>query len=175
MVRHSKVHHIVPILCPGQSTLNVPRRKALALPTPQRSWSHIALDFVTDIPESLSNTIILVVLDQFSCSLHLIPLPVLPTAFETMELVFNHMFRYYSISDDIVSDRWVQFTSRVWFMFMEKLEVSVSFSSGYHPQSNRQVGCANQEIGRFPRMFCSEKQGDWSQFFPWVEYAQNSL
>lgn len=74
---------------------------------PQHPRSHIVLDFVTNLPESFANTVIMVVLAQFSCSLHLIPLPMLPTAFETAELCFNHLFRDYGILEDIINNRWV--------------------------------------------------------------------
>ncbi len=38
------------------------------LPVPQRPWSHIAIDFVTDLPNSSGNTTILKVVDRFSKS-----------------------------------------------------------------------------------------------------------
>lgn len=40
-----------------------------------REWSHTALDFVTGIPPSISNTMILTVVDCFSMGAHFIPLP----------------------------------------------------------------------------------------------------
>lgn len=95
--------------------------KLMSLPIPQHPWSHIALYFFTDLPEFQGNIVILVALDQFSCSLCLIPLPAIPTPFKTIELVFNHLFRYYSIPEDIISDRGVQFMSRVWSSFMDNL------------------------------------------------------
>ena len=38
-----------------------------------------------------------------------------------------------------MSDRGPQFTSRVWKAFMERLGISVSLTSGFHPESNGQV------------------------------------
>ncbi len=43
-------------------------------------------------------------MDRFSKSCHLIPLKNLPTAMETAEQMFNHMFRYFGIPEEIVSD-----------------------------------------------------------------------
>lgn len=74
-----------------------------------------------------------------------------------------------------MSDRGPQFTSHVWESFMEKLGITVSLTSGYHPQANGQVERANQEIGRFLRTFCSTNPEDWSRFLPWAEYVKNSL
>ncbi len=46
--------------------------------------------------------------------------------------------------------------------------VTVSLSSGYHPQTNGQTERKIQEIGRYLRAY-------WNRFLPWAEYAQNSL
>ena len=71
------------------------------------------MDFLTDIPPSQGSTTILYVVDRFSKSCHLIPLPGLPTALQTAEALFTHVFRHYGVPEDIVSDRGPQFTSSV--------------------------------------------------------------
>ncbi|KAI2646332.1 Transposon Tf2-9 polyprotein [Labeo rohita] len=145
------------------------------LPIPQRPWSHLSIDFVTDLPPSQEFTTILVIIDRFSKSCRLIPLKGLPTAMETVLALFNHVFRVYGLPEDIVSDRGTQFTSQVWKAFCKQLDINVSLTSGYHPQSNGQVERLNQEIGRYLRTYCSREQHRWSEFLPWAEYAQNSL
>uniref|UniRef100_A0AAZ3S295 Tf2-1-like SH3-like domain-containing protein n=1 Tax=Oncorhynchus tshawytscha TaxID=74940 RepID=A0AAZ3S295_ONCTS len=49
---------------------------------------------------------------------------------------------------------------------MECLGVSLSLTSGFHPESNGQVERVNQNVGRFLRSYCQ----DWPR-----EWAQNSL
>ncbi len=109
------------------------------LPVPRRPWSHIAIDFVTDLPSSRNYTTILTVIDRFSKACCLIPLNKLPIAFETEEVLVEQVFRFYGHPEDIVSDRGPQFTSRVWAAFCQHLNINVSLTSGYHPQSNGQV------------------------------------
>lgn len=145
------------------------------LPIPQHPWSHLAVDFVTDLPSSNGNTTILTIIDRFSKACRLIQLKGLPTAMETAQALFHHVFRAYGIPEDIVSDRGSQFTSRVWQAFCKQLDINVSLTSGYHPQANGQVERLNQELGRYLRSFCSREQQRWSDFLPWAEYAQNSL
>ncbi len=72
-----------------------------------------------------------------------------------------------------VSDRGLQFTSRVWQAFCKQLDINVSLSSGYHPESNGQVERLHQEIGCYIRTYCSREQDKWSNFLPWAKYAQN--
>lgn len=145
------------------------------LPIPQRPWSHLSIDFVTDLPRSEGNTTILVICDRFSKSCRLVPLKGLPMAMETAQALFHHVFRVYGIPEDIVSDRGSQFTSRVWKAFCKQLDINVSLTSGYHPQANGQVERLNQELGRYLRSYCSQEQERWAEFLPWAEYARNSL
>ncbi|KAK3574288.1 hypothetical protein QTP86_004365 [Hemibagrus guttatus] len=57
------------------------------LPIPQRPWSHLSVDFLTDLPDSGGHT-------------------------ATAEALFLHVFRNFGLPEDIVSDRGPQFTSR---------------------------------------------------------------
>ncbi|KAK3548346.1 hypothetical protein QTP70_010577 [Hemibagrus guttatus] len=77
---------------------------------------------------------------------------------DTAECLFNHVFRYYGLPEDIVSDRGSQFTSRLWRAFFKHLGVTVSLSSGYHPQTNGQTERKIQEVGRFLRTSCHSHQ-----------------
>ncbi|KAL0180477.1 hypothetical protein M9458_022883 [Cirrhinus mrigala] len=161
--------------CITKPSKQLPAGLLQPLPIPQRPWSHIAIDFVTDLPSSAGHTTILTVIDRFSKSCRLIPLPKLPTALETAETLCNYVFRFYGLPEDIVSDRGPQFTSRLWSAFFKSLNVNISLTSGYHPESNGQSERLNQEIIRFLRSYCHRNQADWSKFLFWAEYAQNSI
>ncbi|KAL0175542.1 hypothetical protein M9458_027872, partial [Cirrhinus mrigala] len=165
--------------CSVCNTSKVPRQLPAGLlqplPVPNRPWSHIAVDFITDLPASNGLTTILSVVDRFSKGCRFIPFPKLPTAMETAEALCNSVFRFYGLPEDIVSDRGPQFTSRLWTSFFRLLGVNVSLTSGYHPQANGQVERLNQELTRFLRSYCQDHQEDWSRFLLWAEYAQNSI
>ncbi len=82
----------------------LPEGKLVPLPIPRRPWSHLGIDFATDIPPSHGYTTILVVVDRFSKACKRIPLRGLPTAFETAEPLLHHVFSNFGIPEDIVSD-----------------------------------------------------------------------
>lgn len=65
----------------------------MLLPIPNRPWSHLAIDFITDPPLSDTFTCILVTIYRFSIACKLIPLPRLPTSLETAEALFTHVLR----------------------------------------------------------------------------------
>ncbi len=173
LTRLHSSNNVQPTICPNHLTNS--RWAVTASARSSMAWSHIAIDFVTDLPNSRNYTTILTVIDRFSKACRLIPLPKLPSAFETAEVLLEQVFHFHGLPDDIVSDRGPQFTSRVWKSFCQQLNINISLTSGYHPQSNGQVERLNQEITRFLRSYCHQNQNDWSQFLIWAEYAQNSL
>jgi hypothetical protein len=75
------------------------------LPVPHHPWSHISLNFVTGLPPSDGNTVILMVVDRFSKAAHFIPLPKLPSAKETAQFMVQHVFWIHGLPVDMVSDR----------------------------------------------------------------------
>ncbi|KAI2644393.1 Transposon Tf2-6 polyprotein [Labeo rohita] len=163
-------------VCATGKTSNRPPDGLLQpLPIPSRPWSHIALDFVTALPPSQGNTVVLTVVDRFSKAAHFIPLPKLPSAKETALTVVNHVFRLHGHPTDVVSDRGPQFVSKFWREFCKLLGVTVSLSSGFHPQSNGQTERANQDLERTLRCLVSKNPSSWSQQLSMVEYAHNSL
>ncbi|KAK3574552.1 hypothetical protein QTP86_009552 [Hemibagrus guttatus] len=164
-----------PTYAQAQTSRQLPEGLLEPLPNPRRPWSHLSVDFLTDLPDSGGFTTVMVIVDWFSKGCKLIPLKGLPTAMQSAEAMFNHVFRNFSLPKDIVSNRGLQFTSRVWGSLCARLGIGVSLSSGYHPQSNGQAERLNQEIRRFLRTYCSRQQHHWSEFLPWAEYAQNSL
>ncbi len=130
---------------------------------------------MTELPKSEGHTCILVAVDRFSKACKLIPLRRLPTVLETAEQLFAHVFRNYGIPEDIIPDRGPQFISQVWKAFFCLLGVTVSLSSGYHPQMNGQAERKIQELGHYLQAYCQEDQYGWNRFLPWAKYAQNSL
>uniref|UniRef100_A0A674NCH2 Gypsy retrotransposon integrase-like protein 1 n=1 Tax=Takifugu rubripes TaxID=31033 RepID=A0A674NCH2_TAKRU len=148
----------------SKSSHRAPAGLLQPLPIPPRPWSHIAVDFVTGLPPSEGNTTILTVVDRFSKAVHFVPLPKLPTALETANLLIQHVFRLHGIPQDIVSDRGPQFTSQVWKAFCRALGTTPSLTSGYHPHLEASLRCV---VSRLP--------SSWASHLPWVEYAHNSL
>uniref|UniRef100_A0A673AT68 Gypsy retrotransposon integrase-like protein 1 n=1 Tax=Sphaeramia orbicularis TaxID=375764 RepID=A0A673AT68_9TELE len=163
-------------VCAACKTSNKPPVGQLhPLPVPSRPWSNVSLDFVTGLPLSDGNTTLLTIVDRFSKMAHFVPLPKLPSAKETAEAMLYHVCRLHGFPRDIVSDRGPQFVARFWRAFCSLIGVSVSLSSGYHPQSNGQTEQLNQVLEAGLRVLASQNPASWSRQLIWVEYAHNSL
>ncbi|KAK3525961.1 hypothetical protein QTP70_011398 [Hemibagrus guttatus] len=138
------------------------------------------MDFITGLPLSQGNTVIMVIVDRFSKAARFVPLPKLPTAKETADLIITHVFRVFGILQDIVSDRGPQFSSRFWRAFCQSLGASVSLErakelSGFHPESNGQTERLNQDLETTLRCMAANNPSSWSSFVMWAEYAHNTL
>ncbi|KAK3538189.1 hypothetical protein QTP70_032943, partial [Hemibagrus guttatus] len=145
------------------------------LPVPQRPWSHLSMDFLTDLPSSRGFTTVMVVINQFSKASFLevdshegiTPSTTvcgnsLPTCISQFRITGGH------IGALSLRPGCGERSAIGWAL-------NISLSSSYHPQSNGQAEHLNQEIERFLRTYCSREQQRWSEFLPWAEYAQNSL
>ncbi|XP_062418964.1 uncharacterized protein LOC134131237 [Pungitius pungitius] len=163
-----------PVCAQTKTPRQLPAGELVPLPTPQRPWSHVAVDFLTDLPASEGFTTILVLVDRFSKMCRFIPLCNLPSAIEMAECLFLQVFRPFGLPEEIISDRGPQFTSQVWRAFCNRLGIKVKLTSGYHPETNGQTERLNQELGKYLRGYCLQHPHDWSRYVAWAEYAQNS-
>ncbi|KAL0192526.1 hypothetical protein M9458_010822, partial [Cirrhinus mrigala] len=161
-------------ICARSKNPNAPSTGELQpLPIPKRPWTHISLDFVSGLPESLGKNTILTIVDRFSKAVHLVALSGLPSAKTTAELILEHVVRLHGFPQDIVSDRGPQFTAKFWQAFCRLVGTTSSLSSGFHPQTNGQTERANQQLERFLRCFASEHQRSWASYLVWAELSNN--
>lgn len=164
------------IICSqNKSVHTAPQGLLHPLPIPGRPWSHISMDFISGLPPSDGNTVILVIVDRFSKACRFIPLPKLPSAPETAEIVCQYVFRTFGLPLDVVSDRGPQFTSQFWRAFCKLVGAKVSLSSGFHPESNGQTERVNQDLETTLRCLASNNPSTWSRYVIWAEYAHNTL
>uniref|UniRef100_A0A8C6K8C5 Integrase catalytic domain-containing protein n=1 Tax=Nothobranchius furzeri TaxID=105023 RepID=A0A8C6K8C5_NOTFU len=133
------------------------------------------MDFITGLPNSKGKTVILTVVDRFSKMVHAIPLQRLPSAQQLAEVVVRHVFRLHGLPENITSDRGPQFVAAFWKEFCRLLGITVSLSSGFHPQTNGQVERFNQDLETTLRAMCLKNPQTWSSQLPWAEYSHNTL
>jgi len=100
-----------------------------------KPWTHISTDFITDLPESESNTIILVVVDRFTKMAHFIPIkkndsPTVARAY------LENIWKYHGFPEDVVSDRDSTFTGSFFPDLYNYLGIERSMSTAYHPQTD---------------------------------------
>ena len=146
----------------------------IPIPTPDRPWIHISMDFITDLPLSNGFDSILVVVDYFTKMGHFLATNKTCTAFQLAELLIPNLFRLHGLPDKIVSDRGPQFVSKFWQRFCELAKIKRSLSTAFHPQTDGQTERLNQTLETMIRSYINFQQNDWQQILPILEFAYNN-
>ena len=114
------------------------------LELPQAPWQSIAMDFITDLPQSMSCTELWVVVDRFSKMAHFIPLsPGGKTAEDLARIFAREIWRLHGLPRDIVSDRDSRFTADIGRVFLTTLGIHPEMSTAFHLQTNGQTEGTN--------------------------------
>lgn len=144
------------------------------LPIPQRPWSSVSMDFITDLPPSATFDAICVVVDRLTKMAHFIPCRKSISGEETAKLFLDNIYRYHGLPDDIISDRGPQFISRFWRSLFEILKVDIKLSSAFHPQTDGQTERVNQVLEQYLRCTINYQQDDWTSYLSLAEFAYNN-
>ena len=118
------------------------RLMPLALPT--RKWEHVAIDFVTGMPEDSGMNAIMTVVDKATKMCHFILCSEAVAAKGTAQLYWNNMGKLHGIPAVIISDRDSRFTSRFWRELWRILGTDLRMGSGFHLESSGQVERFNE-------------------------------
>ena len=79
---------------------------------PEKKWSEVSLDFITDLPPTRNkNDSILTVVDKATCMVHLIPCKKSIIAAKTAKIFWDNIVKLHGIPAVLYSDRGTQFTS----------------------------------------------------------------
>lgn len=145
------------------------------LPTPERAWDYITMDFVTYLPKCQGFDAILVVVDRLTKLRHYIPCHTTDGAEETARLFTQNIFRLHGRPIDIVSDRDAKFMSDFWQHLSRRLKIKSSPSTAYHPETDGQTERMNAILECHLRSYVSYLQNDWVEWLPLAEFSANSM
>jgi len=135
-----------------------PYRLLQPLAIPEKHWSSISLDFITDLPNSNNYTIILIVVDRLLKMGHFIPLKKLPSTEETSKIILDNIFKLHGILKEIISDRGKQFHSKFFKQFCKLLHCESKLFTAHHQQTDGQTERLNSIIEQYLRCFTNNSQ-----------------
>ena len=124
------------------------------LPIPPSAWSSVSMDYIIELPLSDGFNAILVCVDRLTKMTHFCPITTNVTAEDTAQLYLQYVFKHHGLSDDIVSDRGSQFTSRFATRLLHLCKIHSNKSTAFHPQSDDQTERVNQVLEQYLRIFC---------------------
>ena len=164
--------------CDTCSRSKIPRHRPYGLlhplPVPEKPWSSISMDFITDLPDSKSFDTIMVVVDRLTKMAHFVPCNKTITGEETAKLFIDNIYKYHGFPEDIISDRGSQFVSKFWKTLFKILGVQINLSSAYHPQTDGQTERVNQVLEQYLRCTINYHQDNWTDLLSLAEVAYNN-
>jgi len=145
------------------------------LELPYAPWQSIAMDFITELPESEGCDQLWVVIEGFNKMAHFLPLWKEGKTAVDLAIVFaREIWKLHSLSTDIVSDRDSSFTSEIWKEFLRLSGIRPRMLTAFHPQTDGQTERLNQMIEAYLRVFVSKEQDDWVRLLPMAEFTYNN-
>jgi hypothetical protein len=169
------IHNYINGCATCQATKVHPRTRIPLQPNqvPSGIWESVTMDFVTDLPPTNDYDSMFVVVDRFSKAVIASPCRKDITAEQTSKLYLEQVWRRTGLPQQVISDRGPQFASKVMQELWEKLGVKSSLSTAFHPQTDGETECVNQEIEQFFHVFCNFQQDNWADLLPFAEFAHN--
>lgn len=134
----------------------------------------VHIDFLGPLPETSSgNTNILVMIDQFTKWVEIVPLPS-QTAEVTAKAAVNEFFTRFGCPFSIHSDQGRNFESQLFKSLCETFKIYKTRTTPYRPSANGQVERVNRTLMDAVRCFVSKTQKDWDEFLPQLACALRS-
>jgi RNase H-like domain found in reverse transcriptase/Reverse transcriptase (RNA-dependent DNA polymerase)/Integrase zinc binding domain/Chromo (CHRromatin Organisation MOdifier) domain/Retroviral aspartyl protease len=144
------------------------------LPIPERPWSSISVDFITQLPESKGYTAICVFVDRFTKMAHFAPTMDSIDAEGTVQLFFEKVFSAHGLPEDVVSDRGTTFTAKFTKSIFKALSIEQNLSTAFHPRTDGQTERVNSILEQYLRCYIDYQQTNWSTLLPVAEFAYNN-
>jgi transposase InsO family protein len=135
-------------------------------------WEHISIDILSgNVKSKRGNKMCLVVMDEFTKGVEVIPIPNSKSETIARALVSEVCYRH-GIPRKIHSDRANNLSlSHVILNVLDLLGISRSLSTAFHPQGNGQVERFNRFLVEGLYCLMNKKQNDWDEKLPALLFA----
>ena len=126
---------------------------------PQKTWSYLTVDFITKLPVVAGKDAILVVCNRLSKMTHFVA-----TTEGLARLFRDNVWKLHGLPESVVSDRGPQFVAELTKELNQMLGIRTKLSTAFHPQTDGQMECMNQELEQYLRFFVEHRQKDWPEW-----------
>jgi hypothetical protein len=144
------------------------------LPIPERPWHSISMDFIEPLPTSDNFDAILVIVDRLTKQAIFISTTIHCTSEDLALLFIIHVFSKHGVPAHVTCDRGPEFISRFFRALGKALDMTLHYTSGYHPEGDGQTERTNQTLEQYLRIFCNYQQDNWNRLLPLAEFAYNN-
>src|SRR5260221_7371952 len=132
------------------------------------------MDFIKQLPASKDFSTILVVVNCLTKQAIFIPSHDTVNALQVAQLFLTHIFSKHGVLAHVTSDHGSEFVLHFFCSLGKLLQMRLHFTSGYHPEGDRQTEHANQVLEQYLRTYMNYQQDDWAMLLPMAEFAYNN-
>src|ERR1700761_236126 len=157
-----------------KSIRQLPSGELHPLPIPNSPWDTVSVDFIVELPESNGKDAIMVVVDSVTKHSHFVSTTTTLTAAGTAQLYLRHIWKHHGLPKRVISDRGPQFVAEFMKELYRLLGVKLAATTAYHPQGDGQTEWVNQELEQYLCLFINQRQDDWDDLLPIVEFQYNN-
>lgn len=161
----------------GRSHVWRERKRGLLypLPIPERFFSELSIDFMTDLPARKKGDprYLMVVTDRLSKSVTLESMETMDAEACAQRFLYCH-FRFHHWPTALTSDRGSNWVGQFWTHLCHLIGIKRRLSTAYHPQTDGSTERMNQEVLAYLRAFVSFAQFDWPDLLPGAQLAINN-
>ena len=137
-------------------------------------FQQISCDLISNLPLSDGfDTLLVMVYHRLTKGVILCPtMKTIDTA-GVASLFFSTVFKRFGLYDKIISNYRPQFTSTFTKELGKLLGYELALSTAYHPQTDGETECVNQEVETYLRIFCGSNPASWAQHITLAEFTCN--
>jgi hypothetical protein len=132
------------------------------------------MDFIEQLPSSKGFTAILVIIDRLSKQAIFIPTYDTITSMQLAQLFILYVFSKHGVPSHVTSNCGTEFVSHFFRSLGKALNMRLHFTSGYHPEGDRQTERTNQTLEQYIRIYCNYQQDNWKGLLPLAEFTYNN-
>src|SRR5260370_6594872 len=122
---------------------------------PNQHWQVISIDMIRELLDSKGYNAVLVVVDCLSKQIHTIPTVTSLDSAGVAQLFLKHVWHHHGLLEEVISDCSSAFVSNFSCELVALLGVKLTPFTSYHPQTDGQMECMNQEIEAYLSVFVS--------------------
>jgi hypothetical protein len=141
---------------------------------PEGLWQVVGQDLITGLPNVKGFNAIATFVDHYGKQIHVVPTTDTVDSDGIAEIHHRDIFRLHGIPQKFISDRGLQFASRVMRALLKQLGVEAGITTAYHLQANGKTERINCKVAAYLRMFCNHCKTDWVNQLPTAEFALNN-
>jgi hypothetical protein len=134
----------------------------------------VLVDFITELPEVHGFDAIMVVVDILGKHTHMILTHTTITAAGSTRLYLTHVWKLHGLPEAMLSDHGPQFVVEFMHELYHLLDICMALSTAYHPQTDSQTECINQELEQYIHLFVNEHQDNWDELILMAEFQYNN-